>query len=57
MHRHAVREQSEFFFKEFCPPVRFLRRKSVAVTVERASTSYSGEFIKNKPGRENLIGV
>src|SRR5438128_884420 len=38
MHRQAVREQSELFFEEFRPPVRFLRRKSVAVTVEGAST-------------------
>jgi hypothetical protein len=30
-------KQSELFFKEFRPPVCFLRRKSVAVAIERAT--------------------
>jgi hypothetical protein len=38
MHCQAVGKQSELFFKEFRPPVCFLRRKSVAVAVERAGT-------------------
>jgi hypothetical protein len=38
MHRKAVREQPELFFEVFCPPVRFLRGKSVAIAVERTST-------------------
>src|SRR6267143_2514418 len=39
MHRKAVREEPELFFKDFRSPVCFLRGKSVAVAVERASTS------------------
>jgi hypothetical protein len=39
--RKAVGEQSELFFKEFHLPVCFLRGKSVAVAVERASTRVS----------------
>jgi|SRR5882724_12237872 len=38
MHRQAVGKQSELFFKEFRPPVCFLRGKSVAVAVDRAGT-------------------
>jgi len=38
MHCQAVGKRSELFFKEFRPPVCFLRRKSVAVAVERAGT-------------------
>src|SRR6266403_4177176 len=38
MDRQAVGKQSELFFKEFRPPVRFLRGKSVAVAVDRAGT-------------------
>src|SRR6266849_6735376 len=38
MRRQAVGKQSELFFKEFRPPVCFLRGKSVAVAVDRAGT-------------------
>jgi hypothetical protein len=38
VNRQTVGEQSQLLFEEFCSPVRFLRRKSVAVAVERAST-------------------
>src|SRR5690349_11614444 len=38
MHSQAVGKQSELFFKEFRPPVCFLRGKSVAVAVDRART-------------------